>query len=306
MKDIKRFIISIVIVVVLMIIADGFVGMSFGYMIGNLPQTQAQASSTQYALTKSDADCIIIGNSRASQHYVSHTIADSIGMTVYNAGRDGHDIAYSDCVIHEIFDRYSPKVVILEYDDALICTPRHVTVNSLKPYYGQFDYTTSMLDKCNNWSFKVSMCSNLYRYNNFFVRILEGYIKPRDVYDGYCSRGEHHINDAPITCPLKLKESKVNLINKIGVMCLYDIIKLCEDHQTKLFVVTSPRYSEYYTNNPVLATIASGKKDVYIINDMTIPGFHMHPEWFYDENHLNEIGAQEFSKKLGSQLRVLL
>jgi hypothetical protein len=32
----------------------------------------------------------------------------------------------------------------------------------------------------------------------------------------------------------------------------------------------------------------------------------MHPEWFYDENHLNEIGAQEFSKKLGSQLRVLL
>jgi hypothetical protein len=306
MKEIKRFITSITIVVILVSIVELIVNISFGYLLDNMPQTQAQASRTQYALKKSNADCVIIGSSRASEHYVSNIIADSIGMTVYNAGRDAHGIAYSDCIIHEIFNRCPPKVVILEYDDGLLCTSDHINVNDLKPYYGKMDYTTGILNMCNNWNFKISMLSSLYRYNNFPIRLFEGYIKPRDVFDGYCSRGEHHISDKPITKALELKEDENLHTNRIGLYCLDDIIRLCEVFGSRLILVTSPKYSEYYSNNPLLKSIVKGKSGICVINDMNIPGFHLHPEWFSDHNHLNDAGAVEFSCMLGAQLKKVL
>jgi hypothetical protein len=307
MKDIKRFVVSFFVVAISMIIIDVIIGSTFGKLIDNMPQTYSMASYDQYALAHSDADCVVIGSSRAVEHYVSHVIADSIGMTVYNAGRGGCGLAYADCLIHEIFERHPPRVVILEYEDKLLCSPDHnIKVNGLKPYYGKYDYLTNMLDRCNPWAFKVSMYSNLFKYNNYPIRILQGYMSPKDVYDGFMSRGNQHINDAPITDTLQVKEYEAYPVDSICASSLDDIINMCEVNQAKLFLVTSPTYNKYYSNNPLLDSFVRDKEYVYVVNDRAIPGFHLHPEWFSDHNHLSEQGAQEFSRVLGSQLRAML
>jgi hypothetical protein len=43
MKEIKRFITSITIVVILVSIVELIVNISFGYLLDNMPKTQAQA-----------------------------------------------------------------------------------------------------------------------------------------------------------------------------------------------------------------------------------------------------------------------
>lgn len=301
-KDIRRFLISTCVVFGLLFIADIAVGKVLYHLLDNMPQTQAQASRTNFALNKTQADCIIIGNSRASEHYVSNIIADSIGMSVYNAGRDGHYIAYNDGMIHAIFERYTPKMVIFEYEDDLICSDDHVTINDLKPYYYRCKYLQNRMDLCNKWSFKYAMHSNLYVFNNFPVRLLEGYVKAKDVFNGYCSRGETHINDKPIN-DLTLCNKEDSGVNEFGSSSLDNIINLCQDNNCLLIITTSPKYSVNYSNNPLLSLHIAGKKNIFVVNNMNIVGFHKHPEWFSDHGHLNGLGAEEYSKVFASQLK---
>lgn len=301
MKEVKQFIISATIMVVLVGIADICCGKVMYRLLGRMPQTESQASRTNYALTAADADCFIIGNSRASEHYVSNIIADSIGMTVYNAGRDGHGMKFNNCILTAIFERNKPSIVVMDYDDEMIIGKPHAgTLNDLKPYFRTSAYIHDRLLQDNSKSFGYGMHSNLFTFNNFPIRIAEAYVKPHDKHNGYCSRGAGHIKDAPLKS-LILKNHNEE-INPSAVTALQHIITLCQENGATLVFISSPSYSGTYTTNPLLHSMVDGLDNVYVINNMQLPEFYQHPELFSDHNHLNGPGSELYSQIVASQL----
>lgn len=304
-KEVRKFITSVAIFMVIMIIADFGIGNILRVLLENMPQTQSQASRTNYALLKADADCIIVGPSRASEHYDSEIISNILGMSVYNAGRDGHFIVYDDCVLHTILDRTTPKLVIFDGGDNLICRPGHITVNSLKPYYGQFDYVTKRLDENNQMYFKYQMISKLYRFNNMPIRLLEGYLKPKDTFNGYCSRGDASINDKPIE-HIKFEKSINPEPDVQGEIAFDDMINICQQKNIDFFVVRSPYFVDVYSDNPIVETKIKNYNKAHFIDNYALVEFTSRPELFSDHGHLNDKGAKEFSKLVANQIKTIL
>lgn len=304
-RDIKKFITSFIVVASLLAIADFCIGTFLMFSLNKMPQTQSQASRANYALLNTEADCIIVGPSRASEHYDSEIISDILGISTYNAGRDGHYIVYDDCVLHTILDRTTPQIVIFDGGDGMMCTSDHVTANSLKPYYGRFDYITRRLDDVNPRYFKYQMISKLYRFNNMPIRIIEGYLKPKDVFNGYCSRGNVFIQDEPYTS-VRFEKSSTQEIDVNGEKAMDDMISICNEKGIELFIVQSPMYTDVYTDNPIIEEKIKNYGNIHVINDLALIEFSSHPELFSDHVHLNDKGAKKFSTLVSGQIMTIL
>lgn len=81
-----------------------------------LPQisNQGDTGKTYFSLYDVESPVVVVGSSRASHHYVTKIIEDTLGVPAYNVARDGCFFSYNCCVVNSILDRYSPKMIIWE------------------------------------------------------------------------------------------------------------------------------------------------------------------------------------------------
>lgn len=107
-------IIKIVSFFIIIVVADKASGLVLRKLYFN--QSAGQDFSLNYALSKCNADVVIFGNSRAQHHYDSRIISAGLKMSCYNAGLDGgHSIILPDAEIKVLTERYTPKIIILEF-----------------------------------------------------------------------------------------------------------------------------------------------------------------------------------------------
>ncbi len=81
---------------------------------------------------------IILGSSRAENHYNSNIIADTLGMSCYNCGMSGNGILLNYGFYAMIMERYRPKFIIYDYyvgGDLLKADDNHKYTAGLKAYY---------------------------------------------------------------------------------------------------------------------------------------------------------------------------
>ena len=263
------------------------------------PDAGLNQTNTAQALFNKKADVLVLGSSRANHHYVSSMFKDSLGLTCYNAGRDGHDILYATMVLRSFLERCTPKLVITDLNNSMMDGSWIKSNKDMSCFYGASKAVTVILDKDVLKGFDhIKMWSNLYRYNNTLEWIATAYLSNWGEGDGYFPM--------PVTnngmTKVVGKDYQFNPHSKC-LAYLDDIVKICNEKNIRLILTVSPSlsYSKHGTNDWMKAY---GEQQHVQTLDFTGDTTYVdHPHLFFDATHLNDRGAKKFTGKFVTELQ---
>ncbi|HXS59927.1 MAG TPA: hypothetical protein VN703_03845, partial [Candidatus Sulfopaludibacter sp.] len=112
-------------------------------IIGNLLRTfyfkqqSGLQCRTTYSIEKTTANVLIFGSSAANHDYQTNTFTKRLDTSFYNTGRDGISIFYEYAVLKAILKRYTPKIIILDFDqeEFIKNEASYDRLSALLPYY---------------------------------------------------------------------------------------------------------------------------------------------------------------------------
>lgn len=294
----KKFFVRLIVLFLLVLTVDCFVGYAIEYFQKNA--IGGDNGRNNYICNTTSEDILIFGSSRASHHYVPMIIEDSLNMSCYNCGQDGNGIILSYARYRMISERYTPKFII--YDVAfsfdLQKNDNRKYLSWLRPYYKRNGVDSIF------WSVdhleRYKMYSNMYQYNSNFVQIIsDSFIPQQSDIKGY--RPLYGTMDyEPIT-----KSSNSDNTMKYDSLKLYYFEKLIKEclGKTKLIFFLSPYYinTDLSTYKPIIDLCI--KYNIPFINHLNDKDFIGNKDYFEDSTHLNNKGAEYYTKKIISEIR---
>lgn len=288
--------------------------------------TSGPESEIIYSFTKTDADVIITGSSKARHNYNTPLISDSLQLSCYNSGQDGQSLFFSYATTFMILSHHLPKMIVVEmFPEELYYKEMHYDrLNVLLPYYADYrqirkiadwrgtrnEDTTSFFYKLFPFNTeKIKLLSQSYRYNSMWFDLLKGIFKKQKTESGYFplnntiteNEKQKYINEFEL---LKTRERNRHIDpNKLA--SLIGIINLCEEKNVKLVLVMSPVLKRY-SDDPVYELIDSIVLRRHISYfDFTNDDRFNNIEYFAD-NHMNKKGSTYFSSILAQKLKDVL
>lgn len=246
----------------------------------------------QYVLNESKDDIIILGSSRASHHYVSSILSDSLGMSCYNAGSEGMCIYYNYAMFAAMIERgHCPKVVI--YDvmdlDAMKYPGPTFTLDAalgrLAPHYGEYKCIDSLFD-LKDWKEKLKLQSLTYRYNSKLVQSIKCNFIPSPEDKGY----EVVVGRLPDNMDFKKAEYNDCELDSQKLHYMQKMVDLAKSHQINIYFVFSPSFKDDPSKAYDAAKEIAHRNQIEIIDCYNEPAL-MKRELFRDLMHLNDDGA---------------
>lgn len=283
-------------------VVDKVAGAGMNRLLDAVPVTQ-DIGKGRFAIREVETDVVIVGSSRAAHHYVSTMIADSLGCSVYNVGRDGCFFSDNLCVTNAILDRYSPKMIVLEVANDCLDERAKTNPEAMFPYYWDSQYIKDVIDSDVGWKANIQMLSTLYRYNATSFRTfgygINGLLKGK-VEDPLC--GQTPLKIEKRRAPLLLKKEQ-NDDNEFTIsdrkrLQLKVLLEKCKKQGVEIILVCSPIYricSVNHVGNRALASLCR-EAGVEYLDFSQEPIFLEHSEWFCDGSHMNYVGANEYTK----------
>ena len=269
----------------------------FGKFMDKIYFTQGR--TLLYGIEEAKEEVLIIGSSRALNHYVSSIVEDSLKMSCFNLGSGGQNIYYYYGIIKSALARYSPKLVILELTDIdYYYTPGWNTekLTIFNPAYYNDTTLKEVVNLMGNME-KYKLRSSFYRFNGELPQtltfaILHGNKCPVPKNDGYIPlKGE-------CTSPLVAADRKGTEYDPNKIRFLRKFIGLCQDKGVKLILTTSPRFSNMQGDKRLLLTDLAKEYKIPYLNFEQNEYFLLHPEYFRDPLHLNDNGARIYTSMI--------
>ena len=301
-KGILKFCRSVLIVITFVAVIDVVVGYVMDWM---LPQTgnRGDLCLSNLGVNVIETPIVIVGSSRASHHYDPRIFVDSLGKATYNVGTDGCFFTHNCCVINSILERYSPELIIWEFEPSYLFEHSADDITSMYLYYNKRDYITKTLNEVLPRSEVIKLNSNIYRYNSKFIRVLTRYLQNNNAPDEYSG----YEPSAPKTLkePLSLVEKNSSSTSAIDSSKLYRFKETFENAKTKgvkIVLVNSPKYvidTNVYMTDTVTNLCQELETSFIDCSQLYIN----HPEYFNDPSHLNAIGADIYTKHIASILQ---
>ena len=251
-----------------------------------------------------DEDVVLLGASRCHHHYVPSVMADSLGLSVYNAGVGGADNIYSHyIVLCHVLASHTPKVVCLEVmpTDVNVQAEPFTVTSFFAPLYGRNAAADSIfLLAGNHWRYRVS---HLYRYNAKASSMLWGLVlnRQRGSDNGYIPLERAAIPPSSATA-----EKPVGETDSLKLSYLKRFADLCRQHGTRLVLTISPKFTLADANHyDALRQFATN--NALPLLDYHTPGLYLdHPELFKDASHLCDEGARVFSSLFAHDLKEVM
>lgn len=301
---IKKVIVAFISIFLLIALMDLAFGTVLKYYY--FKQESGLQYRTTYAIEQTKAEVLIFGSSRANHHYHPVIFENELNLTYYNAGRDGSDLLYHTAVLNAVLKRYTPKLIILDFDAGqfTINPSSYDRLSSLLPYYGNHPEMQSIIDRKSKFE-HYKLFSTIYPYNSMLFTIAVGnteYNKTRkgDM-KGYVAL--NRVWNEPLQQKTTWNETNLDTI-KIGLFKQF--IEECNNRKIKLQVVCSPFYVKY-TNEDKSIEIAKSiakQNNISFLDYTNNKLFLAHPAYFADMGHLNDKGARIFSNILTTQLKL--
>lgn len=298
----RKFIFSILVVLVLIFILDFAIGRTLRYFY--FRENQGFEYSTTYAMDSTKADVLVFGASRAKYHYVPKVFDDSLKMSFYNTGNDGEAIFFQLAVLRAALKRHTPKIIILDYNSGLAKgEDGYNEISFLLPYYKTHEEIRRIVELKSPYE-RVKLVSEIYPFNSKIITIILNNLSrnnKKDIGDrGFLPRfGEwqYKIDTIRNTIPYIVDTNKLN--------ALHEFLNIAKESGAKLFVVYSPIY-ERYEREPDEISICKG-----ICSSENIPFwdlsqdtlFQNNVHLFFDTHHLNMGGASLFSKIVANEIK---
>lgn len=295
----NKFLSRILLFFLLCAVLDVTVGYASNYL-----QKSSKGGLTQkdeFIKNEMSADIVVMGSSRASHHYVSNLIADSLGCSVYNAGMDGKGIIMNYGVLLEITKRYNPKTVIYEL------TPGFDWVmgdNEKYLAHLRHAYDITGIDSIFwiiNHNERIKMLSNSYRSNSLVPHLIyDNIIAQNDSLNGYIPLwGVYESMDVDVGKDSTENITKEDNIDPLKAEFLQRFINLCSDRDINLIFAISPEYHHSRDKYKFGEELARNN-NIRIIDyrEMSISSNFKDAKLYQDEYHLNNDGAYQYSSEL--------
>lgn len=299
-----------------MVIFDQAVGKILRYLYFN--QKAGQQQSLNYIFSDLRSDILIFGNSRAQHHYDSQILSDSLKLSCFNAGQDGgHSILLPDAQLKIILKRYTPKIVLLEFEPCSVklYNGDYERLSILLPYLEKYPELLPLIIQRSPFE-RIKLISAIYPFNSHIINLIRfntntHSARKRDN-EGYVPLTGKELNFDLINKSSNLlqNENDVNQIadtNKLNA--LKNIIYLCQQHYIKLIIINSPVF--HYKNDKPWEISLACKQALKILQDEKVefldftrdPDFADRLDLFADVGHLNDKGAKVFTSKLSCLIK---
>ena len=295
----KKFIKHIILFAIVIIATDFSFGIVCGFLIKN--SKGGLTEKINYTTTSLDEEVVIMGSSRAAHHYVSQILADSLGISVYNAGFEGNGIIAAYGFLQNIIQHHKPKVILYDlsgYDVHVDDNTKYLT--HLKEHYSPV-VRDVFADIDNASPYKLK--SYFYKYNSNFPRYFKDCYRPYETFNmGYQPLYGKMKGDAE---GRNMQEDfKVDPVKQHYLKRFIDLLKQNDIH---LAFVVSPSYKENYGKNfwePVRQLCE--KEMVPFWNFEFISGISDDYTNFQDKVHLNDNGAIIYTDFVSEQILTML
>lgn len=298
--EIKKALTSILFLAVGLLVTDRIVGRAAGWI--NRHSRDAFEVKLRYVVNDIDKDMVLLGTSRCFCHYDPDIIADSIGMTAYNAGLNGSDNIISHYfILCQILRHHTPQVVGVDLMTNDYTSSHCFFANKTAPYIGICQQADSVFREADNYHF-IRFC-NLYRYNARILPNIGGLlVNQENLYP-------NGFEPIPVSKYFPTKTDSVHTprtIDSLRLKYLHKFIALCQAHDIRLVFMVSPAYSLPE------ADLYDVLKDIAAANDIPLLDYHTkgvfldHPEYFHDATHLNVDGAKRYTALFAGDLKRIL
>ena len=299
----KKFMYKILIIISIVFCVDFFSGI----VLEKLYQSCKSGVCYQenYIMRKTNQDLLVFGSSRAAYHYVPSILKDSLGISVYNCGREGTGIYYHYGVLLATLKRYNPKIIFLDIDYRDLYEASGVfgldVLKEQTPFYNKISPEFDSLLVLSGRKETIKLQSNLYRYNSKAFKIITGNLsKGSDNVLGF--RQKNGIWKKKLD-PLKNTQL---IVDKNKIETLQKFINKTKENNI-IFVFT---VSPYFMSTPEglynpLIKIAK-KNKISILNHLQDKVFLSDKSMFNDELHLNREGAVLYSKLIALDAKKVL
>lgn len=290
------------ILILIVFLLDFSIGKALRYFYFN--QKSGKHYRTTYALDEAKTDLLILGSSRANHHYHPGIFENELGISFYNAGRDGNYIFYHFAVLKSVLKRYTPRVVVLDIvrDEFSVDQSSYDRLSSLLPYYHDHPEIRPVIEFRSPYE-KIKLLSDIYPYNSALFSILAGNLgvsgRVLSEEKGYVPLDKTLESTSPSETQATERGTDTNKIS-IYEAC----IKECISSGVRLFIVCSP----YYTPSTDFKTLETAR---IIAEKYSVPFFDFsydslfidRPDLFADNAHLNDNGAKVFSAAVAQKIK---
>ena len=297
----KKLILQIITIAVLFFIMDRVLG--FGLKCLYSVSNATDEYKISYSMESTQDPVLFFGSSRCLHHYAPTIIQEELGTPCFNTADWGiKNIYFHYGMLGNILTRYTPKTIVFEIHPCdWLDTPFSgiERASSLAPYCGMSDACDEMLKLTGYyWPCKLS---TVYRYTGCLPTLLTGRLgsmdrslkgwKPMDgVLDTTGVVAEEY--------PFPVDSQRVTLLERF--------INDCRQHSIQLIMIESPMYVCSQEDVFRFPRELADKYQVPFLDHYRDSDFVGHADLFFDFGHLNRQGAEQYSAKIGKELKPLL
>lgn len=297
MKEFKKIAIALVGFCVCFLVLDFGVGKFFDWAIKQMPSEGERVAKSEYVINKVDADFLVIGSSRAEAHYDSKVIQEIYPeYNVFNCGVDGQLFYYANTAFNCIMDRYSPKVVIWDFQLKDLVEDEPENLSLIYPYYYQNENVKAVLDE-QDATLKYILWNSCYRYNGTASRILRATRMSENNKMGYLAHPTADTSRKFESVDIVLKNQTVieGKINHLDYT-----LKSATDKGIKVVLCVSPMYNMVVGESGTIKCLRelSEKYNIQFVDASQWEEFLHSDKYWYDAGHLNAVGATAFTRKM--------
>jgi len=260
---------------------------------------------TIYAIEKSNEEVMVFGSSRARNHYHPEAFEKELGLSFYNAGRNGNFILYSNAVAQAVLKRHQPRIVILDVvgHEFEYYAPNYEKLSVLLPFYRNHPEIRSTVNLRGPFE-KLKLGFQVYPFNSMLLSVglgnTEFYNKKDPVIKGY-SPINRELTEQPIVDTVNLHYE----IDSVQAKSYEEFIVACKQAGVQLYIICSPYFNKLPVRDKsiVLAEQIAEQHGVPFWDHSQDPEFSWNPKNFYDVRHLNEPASLRFSKKIAEKIK---
>jgi hypothetical protein len=311
--SLKHFIKNLLIFVLVIFTLDRV----FGYVLEKFyfSLKTGQFAQNTYALNEAAPDILIFGSSRALHHYSTPILSNQLGLSVYNAGLDGQFLPYYCASQEVILERKIPKIIILDVNiwELGPNESKYFKLASLLPYVNEHPLLRKYTAEISSYE-NLKLISKTYPYNSTLLISVYDYINSnklsqddRGYYPLVRTVSEKEFNIYKDNQEIyNQKRAKQDIkIDPKAVAYYRQFLKKTATLNIKTFVIISPTIltEPNSKEKSLLKEITQEYKNVTFLDYTSDTLYNNQFQLFADEFHLNNIGADIFSKNLVSKIK---
>lgn len=263
-----------------------------------------------YVANHIDEEVVIIGASAATGGLDSRQMADSLGMSVFNAAISGSGPKLQCCLIRLMLEHHKPRCILWEIGEHdfsdIFANIDYNNAVDIYPYYDNKEYVRGYIDAKDRWQ-SLRMFSRLYRHNGklaHYISVMRGPVQ--DSLLGFEPLPATGYQYPVLTEDVGTADEYNASFSQARYDTVRNAIRYCQEQGVEVIITTAPRFTIADLENTVpfrkLVELSQecGCEHINLIRTDT---FLNDGTLFHDMGHLNCRGAELYTEMVIQKLK---